>query len=120
MKWGLRVSEKEFLPKTRAWVADYERWIAEGCPTPEEEAARKAEAAKATPTGPTFAEWVEKNPAPDLQKLVERAGRRYAASIGEEYDPIKHPGYPHITPQEWVEHDRAMTDWERKRRERLR
>ena len=81
MKWGLSVSEKEFLPKTRAWVADYEQWIAEGCPTPEEEAARKAEAAKATPTGPTFAEWVEKNPAPDLQKLVERAGRRYAASM---------------------------------------
>ena len=39
---------------------------------------------------------------PDLQALIERAGRRHAASIGEEYveDPFKRPphqgGYRHI------------------------
>ena len=55
---------------------------------------------------------------PDLQALVERAGRRYAASIGEEYveDPFKRPphqgGYQHITPEEWAEYDRAMTAWQ--------
>jgi len=32
---------------------------------------------------------------PDLQTLVERAGRRHAAAIGEEYveDPFKRPSY---------------------------
>jgi hypothetical protein len=98
------------LPLTRQWVEGYTRWVAEGCPTPEEAAARKEEA-KATPTGP-----------PDLQALVERAGRRYATSIGEEYveDPFKRPphqgGYPHITPEEWAEYDRAMAAWQAARR----
>jgi len=98
------------LPLTRKWVENYERWVAEGCPTPEEAAARKAEA-KATPAGP-----------PDLQALVERAGRRYAAFIGEDYveEPFKRPphqgGYPHITPEEWAEHDRAMAAWQAARR----
>ena len=58
---------------------------------------------------------------PDLQALVERAGRRYAASIGETYieDPFRRSreaphqgGYPHITPEEWAEYDRAMTAWQ--------
>jgi hypothetical protein len=59
---------------------------------------------------------------PDLQTLVERAGRRYAASIGETYieDPFKRPphqgGYPHITAEEWTEYDRAMTMWQAARR----
>jgi len=48
------------LPLTRAWMADYKRWAAEGCPTPEEEAAR---AAGAAPVGP-----------PDLQELLARFG----------------------------------------------
>ena len=45
---------------------------------------------------------------PDLQALVERAGRRHAESIGEEYveDPLKRPqhqgGFAHITPEEWA------------------
>jgi hypothetical protein len=46
------------LPKTREWVADYKRWVAEGCPSPEEEAARRA----------------VRNPVPDLQKLIEHQG----------------------------------------------
>jgi len=57
---------------------------------------------------------------PDLQALVERAGRRYAASIGETYieDPFRRGrkaphqgGYPHITAEEWAEYDRAMAAW---------
>jgi len=44
------------LPLTRARVEDYKRWVAKGCPTPEEEAARTAVA------------------PPDLQALVERVG----------------------------------------------
>ena len=55
---------------------------------------------------------------PDLQTLVEGAGRRYAASIGEDYveDPHLRPphqgGYPHITAEEWAENDRAMAAWQ--------
>jgi hypothetical protein len=100
------------LPLTRQWVEDYKRWVAEGCPTPEEEAARKA---GAVPAGP-----------PDLQALVDRAGRRRAAELGEQYieDPFRRAkeaphqgGYPHITPEEWAEYDRAMADWQARRRE---
>jgi hypothetical protein len=59
---------------------------------------------------------------PDLQALVERAGRRYAASIGEMYEenPVKRPphqgGYQHITAEEWAEYDRAMAAWQAARR----
>jgi len=106
-----KTPESHPLPLTRKWDEDYKRWIAEGCPTPEEEAARKAGAA---PTGP-----------PDLQALIERAGRRYCASIGEEYveDPFPRGreaphqgGYPHITAEEWAEYDRAMAAWQAARR----
>ena len=64
---------------------------------------------------------LDKNGCPDLQALVERAGRRYAASIGETYieDPFRRMneaphqgGYPHITDEEWAEYDRAMTMWQ--------
>jgi hypothetical protein len=57
-----------------------------------------------------------------LQELVERAGRRHAAAIGEEYveDPLKRPphqgGYPHITAEEWAEYDAALAAWQRRRR----
>jgi hypothetical protein len=47
------------LPLTRKWRDDYRRWIREGCPTPEQEAAAKTLA----PAAP-----------PDLQELVARAG----------------------------------------------
>ena len=66
-----------------------------------------------------------RNRMPDLQALVERAGRRHAASIGEEYveEPFKRPphqgGYQHITPEEWAEYDWAMAAWQRRRREGL-
>ena len=62
---------------------------------------------------------------PDLQALVERACRRHAASIGEEYieDPFRrgrkaphHGGYQHITPEEWAEYDRVMAAWQAARR----
>ena len=64
---------------------------------------------------------------PDLQALIELAGRRYAASIGEEYidDPFRRMreaphqgGYPHGTPEEWAAYDQAMADWQARRRER--
>jgi len=63
---------------------------------------------------------LDKSGCPDLQALVERAGRRYAASIGEVYvedvldekgnlkRPAHQGGYQHITPEEWAEYDRAM------------
>src|SRR5262245_16024238 len=77
-----------------------------------------------------FAEeqWLKDNPPRDLQELVERAGRRHAAAIGEEYveEPLdekgklKRPqhqgGYQHITPEEWAEYDRAMAAWQAARR----
>jgi len=56
--------------------------------------------------------------SPDLQTLVERAGRRHAAAIGEEYvgDPFKRPqrqgGYSHITAEEWTDFDRATAAWQ--------
>jgi len=68
---------------------------------------------------------LDANGCPDLQALVELAGRRHAASIGETYveDPFKRPphqgGYQHITPEEWAEYDRAMAAWHSRRRERL-
>jgi hypothetical protein len=58
---------------------------------------------------------------PDLQALVERAGRRHAASIGEQYveDDFTRPphqgGYQHITPEEWAAWDHAMADWQARR-----
>jgi hypothetical protein len=62
---------------------------------------------------------------PDLQALVERAGRRHAAAIGEQYieDPFRRMkeaphqgGYPHITAEEWAEYDAAMAEWQAGRR----
>jgi len=62
---------------------------------------------------------------PDLHALVERAGRRHAAAIGEQYieDPFRRAkeaphqgGYPHITAEEWAEYDRAMAAWQAARR----
>ena len=86
---------KHPLPLTRKWVEDYRRWIREGCPTPEQEVARSAPPAKPE----TFEQWLVRNPAPDLQQLVERAG-----------------GYQHITAEQWAEYDQAMADWQRRRR----
>jgi hypothetical protein len=60
--------------------------------------------------------------APDLQQLVERAGRRHAASIGEQYDlnpftrPAHQGGYQHISPDEWRAFDEAMACWHEERR----
>jgi hypothetical protein len=64
---------------------------------------------------------------PDLQLLVDRAGRRHAAEIGEEYveDPFKRPpdqgGYTCIIAAEWIEFDRreAGHEWRRLPREPL-
>jgi len=95
------------LPLTRAWVKDYKRWLLDGCPTPEEEARRRAAPSDAPP---------------DLQELVERAGRRRAAELGEEYveDPLERPphqgGYPCISATEWAEYDAAMAAWKARRR----
>jgi len=92
----MTASSHKTRPLTRQWVEDYKRYGT--APKPED------------------------NPPPDLQELVERAGRRYAASIGEEYveDPFKRlphqGGYPHITAEEWAEYDRAMAAWQAARR----
>jgi hypothetical protein len=62
------------------------------------------------------------DPPPDLQALIERAGQRYAASIGEKYDenpftrPAHQGGHQHITAAEWAEYDRAMAAWQERRR----
>jgi hypothetical protein len=48
-----------------------------------------------------FADWLRANPAPDLQGLVAR-----------------HGGYDKITPEAWAEYDRAMADWQERRRRR--
>ena len=62
---------------------------------------------------------------PDLQALVELAGRRYARLIGEQYIEVPfrrmkeaphQGGYAHITPEEWAEYDRAMAEWQSRRR----
>jgi hypothetical protein len=59
--------------------------------------------------------------------LVDRAGRRYAASIGGIYieDPFRRAkiaphqgGYAHITAEEWPAYDAAMAEWQARRRER--
>jgi hypothetical protein len=61
---------------------------------------------------------------PDLQELVDRAGRRYAASVGEVYveDPFTQPahqgGYQHITDEEWAEFDLHNAEYQRRRRAR--
>ena len=50
----------------------------------------------------SFADWLRANPAPDLQALVER-----------------HGGYDKITREAWfVEHDRAVAEWQERRRRR--
>lgn len=60
--------------------------------------------------------WREMTRMPDLQKLVERTGRRLAARLREQYDPKRHPGYPQITPDEWVKWDTANAEFQEQRR----
>jgi hypothetical protein len=43
-----------------------------------------------------------------------------AADLREEYDPIKHPGYPEITLEEWAEYDRRMVAYQARLREQAR
>jgi hypothetical protein len=47
----------------------------------------------------SFAAWLRKNPAPDLQQLVERFG-----------------GYDKITAEAWAAYDAAMAEWQLMRR----
>jgi hypothetical protein len=62
---------------------------------------------------------------PILAALVDRAGRRYAESIDEEYteDPFRRAkeaphqgGYCHVTAQEWQAFDAAMAAYDQARR----
>ena len=48
-----------------------------------------------------YADWLRSNPTPDLQELVAR-----------------HGGYDKISPEAWAEHDRAMAEWQERRRAR--
>jgi hypothetical protein len=50
-------------------------------------------------TDESFAAWLKDNPVPDLQELVRRFGR-----------------YDLITAEAWAEFDRAMADWQQRRR----
>jgi len=52
-------------------------------------------------TADDFSDWLRANPAPDFQALVERRG-----------------GYVNITPEEWGAHDRALAEWQERRRMR--
>jgi hypothetical protein len=63
--------------------------------------------------------------APILAALIDRAGRRYAASIGEEYieDPFRRAkeaphqgGYRHLTAEEWRAFDAATAAYDQARR----
>jgi hypothetical protein len=63
--------------------------------------------------------------APILAALIDRAGRRYAALIGEEYieDPFRRAkeaphqgGYRHITAEEWRAFDAATAAYDQARR----
>jgi hypothetical protein len=61
--------------------------------------------------------WREMSRMPDLQTLIERAGRRLAARLGEEYDPKRHAGYPEITLDEWGKWDSSNTEFRALRRQ---
>jgi hypothetical protein len=110
------------LPKTKAWFEDYQRWVAEGCPSPEEQAGRRVAGVE---PGMPFETYLEKDPPPDLQELVERASRRRTSELGEEWieDPLERVkkkahhqgGYPHLTAEGWAEYDRAMAAWQQRR-----
>ena len=72
--------------------------------------------------------WRQMERMPDLQALVERTGRRHAASIGEVYieDPFRRMreaphqgGYSHITPEDWARWDRVNEVYQVQRREGL-
>jgi hypothetical protein len=102
------------LPLTRQWVEDYKRWGNKP----------KPEAPDTVAAVGSFERWLADHPMPDLQELIDLAGWRHAASIGEEYveDPVKRPshqgGYQHIAGKEWTDYNRAMADWQRQRQER--
>jgi hypothetical protein len=49
-----------------------------------------------------YAEWIKRDPPPDLQQLV-----------------TKHGGYDKITPAAWAEYDRAVAAWQQRRKDRL-
>jgi hypothetical protein len=55
------------------------------------------DAQRAEPGG--FGEWLEKNPEPTLNRLIERFG-----------------GYNNITAEAWDQNDEAMKDWMRRYR----
>jgi len=101
--------ESHLLPLTRQWVKDYRQYGTGPKPGATGEQSRIIPFAK--------------NGAPDLQALIERADRRHAVSIGEQYieDPHKRPphygGYAHITSQEWTEYDQVVAEWQARRRE---
>jgi hypothetical protein len=84
------MSDENDLPLTRQWLLDYSRWGTD----------------PKSPEGPPepaipFEQWLKDNAVPDLQELVAAWG-----------------GYDKITPEAWAAYDRALADWERRRRER--
>ena len=86
-------SQQDALPRARKWVRDFRSWIRDGCPTPAEQAAE-------IPIKPeTYAEWLARNPAPDLQRLVER------------WD-----GFSKVPVDAWTQFDQQMARWQERRR----
>jgi hypothetical protein len=59
---------------------------------------------------------------PICKRSSRKPGRRYAQSIGEDYDPNPFTGpphqggYQHITPAEWAAWDQVNAEWQAQRR----
>src|SRR5262249_10917947 len=98
-----KAPEPHPLPLTRQWVEDFKHY------------GTRPKSEGEIPAPGLLEQWLEENPPPDLQELVERAGRRHPVSLGEAYTG---DGYQHLTAEEWAEYDRAMADWQRRYRER--
>jgi hypothetical protein len=67
-----------------------------------------------------YAEWVRKNPPPDLQELVAKYGgynrvRQRQAGV----DPHGSRCVSRIPPEAWAEYDAAMAQWQEARRARM-
>jgi hypothetical protein len=81
-------SDKDKLPLTRQWVEDYLRF-------------GTGPRLERGLLGVPFEQWVRDNPPPDLQELVSRFG-----------------SYTDIPAASWKEFDRAMLEWDMRRKMR--
>jgi len=102
-------------------AGEHHAWVHAEC-WPAWHQLRWAEATAALRTDASITIPLDAAGRPDLQALVEPAGRRHAASIVEGYDPnpfTRPPhqgGYQHITAEEWAAWGRAKAEWQERRR----